>query len=60
MVWSTDTLYLLKEVVVVDSGARLTIDPETTILGGATVGIKFTALVVARHGQIIAAGTSVF
>ncbi len=58
VVWSADTLYLLKEVVVIDSVAKLSIDAGTTILGGATVGSKFTALVVARHGKLFATGTS--
>lgn len=55
--WTSDNTYLLKGFVFVDSGAVLTIDPGTIIKGAPGQGANASALIVARHGKIMAMGT---
>lgn len=51
--WKKDTVYTLKTLVYVTNGATLTIEPGTVVKGERT-----SALVVARDGKLVAAGTA--
>jgi hypothetical protein len=51
--WKKDTVYTLKTLVYVTNGATLTIEPGTVIQGD-----RASALVVARDGKLVAAGTA--
>lgn len=52
-VWTADKTYVLEDVVYVESGVRLTIEPGTRVLGNAG-----SALVVTRDATIYARGTA--
>ncbi len=54
--FSADTTYILQGIVTVDSGAVLTVEPGTLILGD--VNVQPTALIVRRGGRIVADGTA--
>jgi hypothetical protein len=54
---TNETLWLLSGQVRVLSGASLTIEPNTEIVGGALDAASFDTLVVAQGGQIFAEGT---
>ncbi len=56
--WSSDNVYVLQTRVTVLDGAVLTIEPGTIIKGEAGQGAAATSLLVARGGQIQAAGTA--
>lgn len=58
VVWTSDKIYILNELVFVDNKAKLTIEPGTVIKAMPGKGYKASALVVARGGQIFAEGTS--
>ena len=51
--WKKDTVYTLKTLIYVTNGATLTIEPGTVVQGDRT-----SALVVARDGRLVAAGTA--
>ncbi|MEW5741978.1 MAG: hypothetical protein AB1938_23890 [Myxococcota bacterium] len=51
--WKKDTVYTLKTLIYVTGGATLTIEPGTVIQGD-----RASALVVARDGKLVAAGTA--
>lgn len=51
--WKKDTVYTLKTLIYVTNGATLTIEPGTVVQGDRT-----SALVVARDGKLVAAGTA--
>lgn len=56
--WSNDTTYLLDGFVFVNSGQTLTIEPGTVIKGKPGQTTDASALIVARGGKIMAAGTA--
>ncbi len=56
--WTADNTYLLDKPIFVTSGATLTIEPGTTILGEENTGAgTFGSLVITRGAKIIADGT---
>jgi len=55
--WTCANTYLLDGYVFVNSGQALTIQPGTVVKGMAGNGSDASALIVARGGQIYAAGT---
>jgi len=57
--WTSDKQYLLDGFVFVNDGQTLTIEAGTVIRAGTGQGENASALIVARGGKIIAAGTSV-
>jgi hypothetical protein len=57
--WTADNVYILDKSVFVKSGATLTIQPGTTVLGTQNVGNNtYGSLVVARGSKLIAEGTA--
>jgi hypothetical protein len=56
--WTADKIYVLGGRITVESGATLTIEPGTIIKGQAGTGANATALLVARGGKLMAAGTA--
>ena len=56
--WTSGNTYLLDGFVFVDEGATLTIEPGTVIKGNPGQGENASALIVARGGKIMAAGTA--
>ena len=56
--WTADKIYELTNKVVVPDGVTLTIEPGTIIKGRAGTGSLATALIIARGGKIMAAGTA--
>lgn len=56
--WSSDSVYVLNQKVVVDAGATLTIEAGTIIKGSTGSGSLASALIVARGGKINAVGTA--
>ena len=57
--WTADKTYLLDKPIFVTSGATLTIEPGTTILGDENTGAgTFGSLVITRGSKIIADGTA--
>ena len=57
--WTSDKSYLLDGFVFVNDGQTLTIEPGTVIRARTGQGENASALIVARGGRIIAAGTPV-
>lgn len=57
-VWTNDNIYQLNQIVVVPSGATLTINPGTIIKGSSGTGSLASALIVARGGTLNANGTA--
>ena len=55
--WTSNCIYVLNNKVVVPSGVTLTIEPGTIIKGTSGTGSLASALVVARGGTVLAAGT---
>lgn len=55
--WENDTVYVLENMVFVNSGQTLTIEAGTVIKGKAGTGEDASALIVARGGKIMAEGT---
>ena len=55
--WSNDNIYVLNQKVVVGDGVTLTIQPGTIIKGSPGTGSLASALIIARGGTILAAGT---
>ncbi|MFB6257879.1 MAG: hypothetical protein ABEH38_04220 [Flavobacteriales bacterium] len=55
--WSSDSVYILQDLVFVESGDVLTIEPGTVIKGEPGQGSEASALIVARGGKIMAEGT---
>ncbi len=55
--WTSDNTYILTEVVYVEDGETLTIDPGTVIKGQPGTGAETKALVIAPGGKIFANGT---
>jgi len=51
--WKKDTVYTLKTLIYVTNGATLTIEPGTVVQGD-----RQSALIVARDGKLVAAGTA--
>jgi hypothetical protein len=58
MTWNSDTTWILDGFVFVNSGQTLTIEPGTVIKGRSGQGANASALIVARGGKIMAAGTA--
>ncbi len=56
--WTKDNVYLLEGLVTVNSGATLTIEPGTVILGKAGTGAATSYMVVDKDAKIIANGTA--
>ena len=56
--WSSDTIYILRGFIFVNSGQTLTIEPGTVIKGQPGQGAGASALIVARGGKIMAKGTA--
>lgn len=56
--WTADKIYVLRGFIFVNEGQVLTIDPGTVIKGQPGDGAGASALIVARGGQINAAGTA--
>ena len=56
MIWTADKTWILANLVFVNSGQTLTIEPGTVIKGKPTQGAQAAALVVARGARIIADG----
>ena len=56
--WSSDTIYILRGFIFVNSGQTLTIEPGTVIKGQPGQGAGASALIVARGGKIMAQGTA--
>ena len=55
--WTSNCIYVLNNKVVVPAGITLTIEPGTIIKGTSGTGSLASALVVARGGTLLAAGT---
>ena len=55
--WSADTVYILTELVYVQAGNTLIIEPGTIVKGQHGTGADAKALIVARNGKIYAMGT---
>lgn len=55
--WSSDSTYILKDLVFVEKGDVLTIEAGTLIKGESGTGSDASALIVARGGKIKAKGT---
>lgn len=55
--WTSNCIYVLNNKVVVPAGVTLTIEPGTIIKGTSGTGSLASALVVARGGTVLAAGT---
>ena len=56
--WTSNCIYVLNNKVVVPAGITLTIEPGTIIKGTSGTGSLASALVVARGGTVLAAGTA--
>lgn len=56
--WTNDYLWVLDDLVFVDEGQTLRIEPGTVVKGDAGNGADASALVVARGGKIFAEGTA--
>ena len=56
--WTADNVYVLQDVVIVEEGATLVIEPGTVIKANDTFNLDATALVIARGGKIMAEGTA--
>lgn len=56
--WKNDKTYILDGRVFVNAGQTLTIEPGTVIQGRTGQGEDASALIVARGGKILAAGTA--
>jgi hypothetical protein len=56
--WSSDTVYILRGFIFVNSGQTLTIEPGTVIKGQPGQGAGASALIIARGGKIMAQGTA--
>ncbi len=57
--WTMENSYVLTEVVYVEDGETLTIEPGTVIKGKPGTGAETKALVVAPGGKIFANGTAI-
>ncbi|MBN2790784.1 MAG: hypothetical protein JXR69_11385, partial [Candidatus Delongbacteria bacterium] len=55
--WTSDNVYYLENMVFVNSGDTLTIEPGTVIKGRYSTGVDASALIVARGGYGIFEGT---
>ncbi len=55
--WTNDNIYVLEEMVFVENGAKLNIEPGTVIWGKEGQELDAKALVICRGGQIFAEGT---
>ena len=55
--WTADRIYELASKVIVPEGITLTIEPGTIVKGRTGTGSLATALLIARGGKIMAAGT---
>jgi hypothetical protein len=57
--WTADNVYILDKSIFVKSGATLTIQPGTTVLGTQNIGNNtYGSLVVARGSKLMAEGTA--
>ena len=56
--WTSNNIYVLNGVVLVEEGATLTIEPGTTVQGELGNGNRASALVIGRGGKLFAEGTS--
>jgi hypothetical protein len=56
--WTSDYLWVLDDLVFVDEGQTLRLEPGTVVKGETGSGAKASALVVARGGNIFAEGTA--
>jgi hypothetical protein len=56
--WTNDNVYVLSGRVVVDGGAKLTIEAGTLIKGAVGTGTLASTLIIARGSQIEALGTA--
>jgi hypothetical protein len=56
--WTSNNIYVLNEFVFVDSGATLTIEPNTIVKGLPGQGASAKALIVAKWGTLIADGNA--
>ncbi|PSQ97794.1 MAG: hypothetical protein BRD55_01265 [Bacteroidetes bacterium SW_9_63_38] len=56
--WTNDYLWVLDDLVFVDEGQTLRIEPGTVVKGDPGTGADASALVVARGGTIFAEGTA--
>lgn len=56
--WTSDYLWVLDDLVFVDEGQTLRIEPGTVVKGDTGDGVDASALVVARGGKIFAEGTA--
>jgi hypothetical protein len=56
--WSSDYVWVLDDLVFVDEGQTLRIEPGTVVKGDTGDGADASALVVARGGKIFAEGTA--
>ena len=56
--WTSDYVWILDDLVFVDKGQTLRIEPGTVVKGDTGDGADASALVVARDGKIFAEGTA--
>ncbi|WP_146110050.1 T9SS C-terminal target domain-containing protein [Salinibacter sp. 10B] len=56
--WTSDYVWILDDLVFVDKGQTLRVEPGTVVKGDAGDGADASALVVARGGTIFAEGTA--
>jgi trimeric autotransporter adhesin len=55
--WTNDNIYVLEEIIFIEDGSELHIEPGTVIWGKEGQELDAKALVVARGGKIFAEGT---
>jgi hypothetical protein len=56
--WTSDYVWVLEDLVFVDKGQKLRIEPGTVVKGKTGQGKEASALVVARGGKLFAEGTA--
>jgi trimeric autotransporter adhesin len=57
--WTADNTYIIDKPIFITSGATLTIEPGTTILGDSnTTNNTFGSLIASRGGRLVADGTA--
>lgn len=56
--WTSDSVYILSGIVIVEDGAELSIEAGTVIKAETGTGSNASALVIARGGKIFAEGTA--